>query len=563
MVGPAGLTRGLSTRVGGYANTVLDAIVVGAGHNGLVAANILSDAGWDVMVVEAGEVPGGAVRSGEITIPGFTHDLFSAFYPLVAASPVFRELELERFGLRWRKAPLVLAHPTEEGCVALSTDLDETAESLERFAAGDGSAWRDLYALWVRLGDQVMEALLRPFPPVTAASRLAARLRRDLLRFARFAILPARTLAGERFRGPGGALLLSGNAMHADLSPESVLSGFFGWLLASLGQQQGFPVPEGGAARLIDALVARLESRGGRVECNTPIERVVVREGRAAGVRTHAGDELGVRRAILADVAAPALYLDLVGGDELPPQFTDDLKRFQWDNATVKVDWALKGPIPWSYEEARRAGTIHVSRSFDDLSEFSAHMAMGYIPARPFLIMGQLSGADPTRSPTGTETAWAYTHVPFHVRGDMKNEVNGRWDEREREAFVRRMEDEIELQAPGFRDLIVGRHVFAPPDFAQENPSLVHGAFNAGTAQLYQQLIFRPTPGLARAETPIAGLYLASASAHPGGGVHGAPGANAARAALAWSRGRRRMIAAGAGAALAGCTLRAAARGKR
>jgi phytoene dehydrogenase-like protein len=372
---------------------MVDAVVVGAGHNGLVAANLLADAGWDVVVLEAGGEPGGAVRSGEITVPGFTHDLFSAFYPLAVASPVLRRLELERFGLRWCRAPLVLAHPTEEGCAVLSTDLDETAESLEGFASGDGSAWRDLYDLWLRVSDQVIGALLRPFPPVMAASRLVARLRRDLLRFARFALLPARTLSQEWFHGSGGALLLAGNAMHADLGPESVLSGFFGWLLASLGQQHGFPVPEGGAARLTDALVTRLERRGGRIECNTPVERVLVRDGRAVGVRTSAGDEVAARRAVLADVSAPVLYLDLVGKEHLPSRFAQDLERFHWDNATVKVDWALKGPIPWSHKPARRAGTVHVSRSFNHLSELSAQIAMGYVPARPFLVMGQIGRA--------------------------------------------------------------------------------------------------------------------------------------------------------------------------
>lgn len=529
---------------------MLDAVVIGAGHNGLVAANILADAGWDVTVFEAAGKPGGAIRSGEITVPGFTHDLFSAFYPLAIASPLLRSLELEQFGLRWRRAHLVLAHPADEGCATLSTDLDETAESLDKFAPGDGVAWRDLYALWQKVGDQVLEALLRPFPPLVPASRLAARLRRDLLRFARFALLPARTLATERFRGSGGPLLLAGNALHSDLSPESVLSGFFGWLLASVGQQHGFPVPEGGAQRLADALAARLENRGGHVEYNAAVERVLVQRRRVQGVRIRGGDEVRAK-VVLADVTAPKLYLELVGTEALPPRLIDDLTRFQWDTATFKVDWALKGPIPWEQPEARRAGTIHLSRTFDQLTEASAQLAMEHVPSRPFLVMGQLATADPTRSPEGTETAWAYTHVPFTVRGDVGGELTGRWDEGEQQAFLRRMEDEVEHQAPGFRDLIVGRHILAPPDFAQENPSLVRGAFNGGTAQLYQQLVFRPTPGMGRPETPIAGLYLASASAHPGGGVHGGPGSNAARAAIAWSRMRRRVVTAAAGAVMA------------
>lgn len=297
---------------------VVDAIVIGAGHNGLVAANILADAGWDVVVLEASDHPGGAVRSGEITIPGFTHDLFSAFYPLAIASPVLRNLQLENFGLRWRKAPLVLAHPTDDGCVALSTDLHETAESLDALCAGDGFSWRRLYDLWLRLGDQVIDALLTPFPPVTAAARLAGRLRRDLLRFARFALLPARTMADEWFGGAGGPLLLAGHALHSDLSPESPLSGFFGWVLSSLGQQHGFPVPEGGAGRLTEALINRLHTRGGRLVCGLPVQRIVVRDGKAVGVRTGAGEEIAVRTGVVADVSAPSLYFDLIGSEKLP-----------------------------------------------------------------------------------------------------------------------------------------------------------------------------------------------------------------------------------------------------
>ena len=534
-----------------------DAIVVGAGHNGLVAANDLADAGWEVLVLEATSEPGGAVRSAELTLPGYVHDVFSAFYPLGVASPVLRRLDLERHGVRWRRAPLVVAHPTDAGSALLSTDLDETAASLDGFAKGDGDTWRELYRQWEDVGDDILHALFRPFPPIVPAGKIALRLRRDLVRFARFALLPVRTLSDERFEGEGGGLLLGGNALHSDLGPESVLSGFFGWLLASLGQQLGFPVPEGGAANLTRALVRRLEKRGGRIVCNMPVKKVIVRDGRAVGVETADGTEIEARRAVLADVPAPSLFLDLVGAEHLPRRVAEDVSRFQWDHATIKVDWALSEPIPWRDEAVRRAGTVHVSRSFDHLTDVSADLAVGRVPRHPFLVMGQLAAADPTRSPAGTETAWAYIHVPRRVRPTGSDDVQGTWDERDRDEIVRRIEGEIEHQAPGFRDAIAARHVMLPTDFPTRNPSLVGGAVNGGTAQLYQQLIFRPTPGLARPETPIKRLYLASSSAHPGGGVHGAPGANAARAALLWSDARRKTLAA---AALAGAVAVAARR---
>ena len=256
---------------------------------------------------------------------------------------------------------------------------------------------------------------------------------------------------------------------------------------------------------------------------------------------------------MLAATGAPALFRDLVGEQHLPAGFVDDLRSFQYDSSTVKVDWSLDGPIPWTAADARRSGVIHVADGIDHLTVVSSQLARSVIPDRPFLIVGQYSMVDETRQPAGKETAWAYTHVPQRPAGDAGGELTGSWDERETGAFVARMEAEIERRAPGFRDLIRARHVFTPPGLEAANSNLVGGAINSGTAQVHQQLVFRPTPGLGRAQTPVRGLYLCGASAHPGGGVHGAAGANAARAVLAARRTRRAGVAAGAlaGAALA------------
>jgi phytoene dehydrogenase-like protein len=523
-----------------------DAVVIGAGPNGLTAANVLASAGWDVVVLEAQAEPGGAVRSGELTgQPGFTHDLFSGFYPLTVASPAMRSLDLEPHGVRWRRAPLVLAHPALDGTTAsLSTDLEETCASLDAFAPGDGDAWRRLYGLWEKVGDDLLDALFgTAFPPVAPALRMAASLRRDLARFVRFAMLPVRRLAQEEFRGDGGARLLAGSALHSDVTPDSSGGALYGWLLAAIGQQHGWPVPEGGAGALTRALVRRLESAGGRVECDARVARVVVRDRRAVAVRLADGREVDARRAVIADVGAPALFLELVGAEHLPRRLLDDLRRFEYDDATVKVDWALDGPIPWVSDDARRAGTLHVAEGMDELAEYSTALRRGIVPADPFLLVGQYSMADLTRAPEGCETAWAYTHVPQQVRADAGGDgLTGSWDERETDAIARRIEGRVESLAPGFRDLIRARHVWTPRTMEAADANLVGGAINGGTAQLHQMVVFRPVPAmLGRPATPVRGLYLGSASAHPGGGVHGAAGANAVRAALRHGAVRRTL----------------------
>ena len=500
-----------------------DAVVVGAGHNGLVAANLLADAGWSVLVVEAADHPGGAVWSDEVVRPGFVTDLYSAFYPLGAASPVIAGLGLEDFGLQWRHAPTVLAHVLpDDSCAVLHRDAERTAKSVAAFADEDGPAWLEMTDEYRRLRDPLIAALFQPFPPVRNAMQLLRRLGvGDAMRFARFVVQPVRRFTQEKFVGAGAPLLLAGNALHTDLSPDSAGGAVYGWLLAMLGQDVGFPVPVGGARILIDALAARLRARGGGVLVNAPVTEIVVANGCARGVRLASGEVIRAR-AVLADVAAPALYRDLVGSEHLPPTLVRDLDSFEWDGGTVKLNWALSEPIPWTAADARDAGTVHVGVDMDGLIRFSADLAQRRMPREPFLVVGQMTTTDPTRSPAGTESAWCYTHLP----------PGQHWSADDVAAHVERIEQVMERHAPGFGARVLGRTVQSPLDLEQHDANLVGGAVNAGTASVHQQLFFRPVPGLGRAETVVDGLYLASASAHPGGGVHGAPGANAARAAL-------------------------------
>jgi len=484
----------------------VDAVVIGSGPNGLVASAALADAGWDVVLLEAQDEIGGAVRSAELW-PGATADLFSAFYPLAAASPVIRRLDLEQHGLEWVQAPTVIAHltdPDADDCPVLHRDPAETAAAFDLAAPGDGDAWLTLFAQWQRLREPLLDALFTAFPPVRSGTRLLYRAGvHDSMQLARMAVTPATRLTRELFNGVGPRLLLAGNAMHADVPLDAAGSGLYGWLLTMLAQDVGFPVPKGGSGKLAHALAARARSAGAVIETGQPVTTVIVRGGRAIGIRTAGGREIHARRAVLADVDAPRLFTELVGERYLPAQLVADLRRFEWDLPTVKLNWLVDGGIPWRAEAAGRAGTVHLEADL------------------VFALLGQMTTADPTRSAAGTESAWAYTHLPRdHHRPD------------DADVAIKRLEAAVERFAPGFTDRVIGRTVQRPADLEAADGNLHHGAINGGTAQLHQQLIFRPATGLGRSETVIDGLYLASASAHPGGGVHGGCGWIAATSAL-------------------------------
>jgi phytoene dehydrogenase-like protein len=501
-----------------------DAVIIGAGPNGLVAACTLADAGWDVVVLEANDTVGGAVRS-ERRVDGYVHDMYSSFYPLAAASPVLQALDLGAHGLTWAHAPAVVAHllgPDAERAAVLHRDVLDTAALLETDHKGDGEAWIRLFEHWQRVRDPLLDALFSPFPPVKAGARLFGRLGvHDTLWTLRMFSLPVHRMGQELFKGRMGPALLTGNALHADVPAMAAVSGVFGWLLVMLGQDVGFPVPQGGAGMLAEALASRARAAGAQIVTGARVDRVVVGNGRALGVTTKDGRAVRARRAVLADVPAPALLGGLVRPADLPAGVLDAMKRFEWDLPTVKVNWALDGPIPWKARGAELAGTVHLGSDADGLALSSASLSLGRPAQHDFLLVGQMAVADPTRAPAGGESVWSYSHLPRGVT-----------DAATAQALADRMEVAIEAHAPGFRDRAIETWVQLPADIEADDASLVGGTINGGTAQLHQQLVFRPLPGLGRAEMPIDGLYLAGSSAHPGGGVHGAAGHIAAQAAI-------------------------------
>lgn len=500
-----------------------DALVVGAGPNGLAAAITLARAGRRVVVLEAAERPGGAVATEELTLPGFHHDSYSSVYPAAAASPVFADMPLARHGLRWIHPAACSAHPLPDGrAVALYRDLDATAASLDRIHAGDGERWQAFAAPYLRRFGALRATMLSGFPPIRGPLRMLGGLGpRGTLGFARLALMPAHALGHELFAGDGSRAWLYGAAMHGDVPPPGAGSAIAAAYLNLLGHAVGWPSPRGGAGRLADALVGYLAELGGEVRTSAGVTRIAVQRNRVAGVELAGGERMSAPL-IVADIMPRGLAA--LTGDALPARYAAALRRYRYGPSTLKIDWALDGPIPWAAPEAREAGTVHVGGGEDEMLETTTRVAG--LPERPFLLLGQQSLADPSRAPAGRHTAWAYTHGPRGVD----------WAA-EQDRHVERIEAQVERFAPGFRDRILARHVLGPGDLERRNHNLVGGDVGGGSYAL-DQVIFRPVASLSPYRTPIRGLYLGSAATFPGGAVHGVPGHAAARLALVEARVR-------------------------
>jgi phytoene dehydrogenase-like protein len=496
-----------------------DAVVIGAGPNGLAAAIRLAEAGRSVVVLEAADHYGGAVRTEELTLPGFHHDTFSSVYPAGAASPVFGRMPLAEHGLEWVHPESCFATPLPDApAPALYRDMDRTVASLDAVHAGDGAAWRAFAEPFLGSWDAVAATMLSGFPPVGGPVKLltqAGPLRS--LGFARLLAESSIGLARRTFESGGARAWLYGAAMHGDTPPHMPGGAIAAAYLNLMGHAVGWPSPRGGAGRLADALVGHLRSLGGEVRVGTPVERVLVAGGRATGVATASGEELraGI---VVADVMPHALLA--LAGDALSGWYRAMVKRYHYGPSTLKVDWALDGPIPWADATVRGAGTVHVGGSEDELLATIDRQEQG-LPEHPFLLLGQQTVADPSRAPAGKHTAWAYTHGPQHGVD---------W-EAEADRHVERVEAQVERYAPGFRDRILARHVLSPATLQERNANLVGGDVGGGSYKL-RQVLFRPLPSLSPYRTPVKGLFLGSAATFPGGAVHGVPGDAAARAAL-------------------------------
>jgi phytoene dehydrogenase-like protein len=464
-----------------------DAVVVGAGPNGLAAAIVLAKAGRSVLIREASSTPGGGVRSEPLTLPGFVHDTCSAIHPLGVASPLFKRLPLAAYGLEWIHPPIPLAHPLDDGSAVL---LERSPSSTGAGLGRDGAAWQRLMDPFVSRWQQLAPDILGPLRPPRHPLLLA--------RFGMLAVLPSAVLARLAFREARARALFTGMAGHATLPLTHPPSAAFGLVLGITGHAVGWPMPRGGSQRIADALVAYFHSLGGEIEIDATVASV---------------DDLPAHRAVLLDLTPRQILR--VAGAHLPEGYRKELESFQYGLGTFKVDWALDGPIPWRAPEATRAGTVHLGGAMEEMEEARRTEWEGHPAERPLVLLTQPTLFDPSRAPEGKHVAWAYCHLPNGSTFDMTD----------------RIEAQIERFAPGFRDRIIARHTMGPADFERHNPNLVGGDIGGGEATL-RQLFFRPALRPVPYATPAPDIFICSSSTPPGGGVHGMCGYHAARTAL-------------------------------
>ena len=472
-------------RTGGHE---YDAVVVGSGPNGLVAAARLATAGLRVLVLEAQAAPGGGLRTEELTLPGFRHDVCSSVHALAQAARAFRALALDREGLAFAHPEIPLAHPLDGGTAYLHRDLAETARGLGR----DGRAWSLVVGRVARGEGRLVDSILDPL-------RIPPRHPVALAGYGALGMWPASTLARTLFREEKARALFAGCGAHAILPLSAVGTSAYGMLLAGLAHAVGWPVAVGGSQSIADALVARIEKLGGEVRCGEAVTGL---------------DQLPSSRAVLLDLT-PRQVAGVAGG-VLPSAYQDKLLGFRYGSGVFKVDYALDGPVPWRDAMIARAGTVHLGGDERAIAASEAEIARGGHPQRPYVLVVQASAADITRAPLGKQTLWAYCHVPNGSRVDMSAPI----------------EAMIEQAAPGFRDRVLARHTMDTAALEAHNANEIGGDISGGAGD-WRQLLTRPVPSLSPWATPVDGLFLCSASTPPGGGVHGMCGWNAAGQVLA------------------------------
>ncbi|MGE5221808.1 MAG: phytoene desaturase family protein [Omnitrophica WOR_2 bacterium] len=476
------------TLSGGYSDKSLDAVIVGAGPNGLAAAITLARSGQSVLLIEARDTVGGGVRSGQLTLPGFIHDICSAVHPLGVASPFFRSVPLSEYGLSWVYPDASLVHPLDDGtAVVLERSVQETAANL----GTDGGAYQRIMDPVVKNWQKLQEDLLGPL-------RIPPHYPLLMARFGLSAIQPAYYFAKSHFKGSRARAVFAGLSAHSQLPLQEILTTGYALMFGTMAHAVGWPVARRGSQAISDALAAYFKSLGGEIRTGWEVKDI---------------GELPASRSVLFDVT-PRQLLKIAGG-RLPEGYKRRLARFRYGPGVFKVDYALSDAIPWKAAECRRSITVHIGGTLDEIAVAEAAVGKGEHPERPFVLLSQPSLFDPTRAPNGQQTVWAYCHVPNGSTVDM----------------TARIEAQIERFAPGFKDCILARSVKYPMGMEEYNPNYIGGDINGGVQDMWQ-FFTRPVVSLDPYATPAKGIYLCSSSTPPGGGVHGMCGYYASQSVL-------------------------------
>ena len=463
-----------------------DAVVVGSGPNGLSAAITLQRAGLSVVVLEAKDTIGGGLRSAELTQPGFVHDICSAIHPLAVGSPFFRTLPLAEHGLEFINPPIAAAHPFDGGtAAALRRSLIETAQSL----GVDEHTYRNLLEPivrdWPTMAPDILGPLRFPKHPINMAS------------FGLDALLPSTQLV-KRFKTKEARGLFGGMAAHSIQPLSNLTTSAIALVLMTAGHLYDWPIPKGGSQTIANALASYFRSIGGKLETGRLVQSL---------------SDIPPTRVVLFDVTPRQLLS--IAGERFSSIYRNQLEHYRYGMGVFKIDWALDGPIPFTAPECRQAGTIHIGGTFEEITDAEQATSAGKHPDKPYVLLAQQSLFDPSRSPDGKQTAWAYCHVP-----------NGSTLDR-----TQIIEQQVERFAPGFRDRILDRHTMNTAQMERYNPNYIGGDINGGIIDI-GQLYTRPVVSLSPYKTSAPGLFICSSSTPPGGGVHGMCGYHAARVAL-------------------------------
>ena len=515
-----------------------DFAIAGGGHNGLVAGVYLARAGRKVVVLEKEDIVGGAVKTKELTLPGFKHDQFSAAHPLFVMSPVYDELkdELAKNGLKYLVFDRCFASLFPDGdSIICYSDLDKTLSSLEKHSKEDADAWNELYNQYLKIKAPILSMMFNSFS-ISSLIKSGIKFyralgRKKLMEFAHQVAMSPRDFANYNFNKEKAKSWIVPWAFHPDYGPDVSAGSMFALLAAASQQESGLSAPEGGGGMLTLALSKMIKSSGGEVITGAHVTKVIIKDGKAVGIELKDGSKIEVKRGVIASIEPRQLFLRLIGEEHFGSEFLQTVKKYRYGVGSMKIDIALDSPVEWNAgEEVAKTGFMHIGPYVNDISRAYNEAICGLLPSDPFVMFANHTALDHTRAPEGKHTGWILVRgVPAEIRGDASGKISSTdWDE-VKKYYTDRVMDKLSEYAPNIKDIILGMHIQSPLDLERNDLNLVGGDLVSGSHHLDQNYMFRPFPGFSKYKTPIKNLYMTGASTYPGGGMNGASGYIVAR----------------------------------